>query len=414
MCIIRPYFRPSTIMDLAFSQEDLDFQEDVRNFLASEYQLEIKEKQDKRLTLEREDVITWQKILATKGWFAINWPKEFGGTDLSPTKNYILQNELASANTPILIPFGVNMCGPVVYTFGTAEQKKKYLPDILSSKVWCCQGYSEPGSGSDLASLKTKAEDKGDQYLVNGAKTWTTMAQHADMIFCLVRTSQEDIKQKGIYFLLSDMHSEGIEVQPIDTVDNTPIGHHEVNTVFFTDVKVPKENLIGEEGKGWTYAKYLLEFERGNGYSSELYQQLQQLKAKAETEDASGCKLSEDKNFMESIAKLEVQINAMEATELRILGSLTAGQNVGPESSLLKTRGTEIGQAITELAVELVGYYGIPFNNPGPEIGNNEPAIGSKFANTAAPRYFNYRKASIYAGSNEVQRNIMAKLVLGL
>ena len=249
---------------------------------------------------------------------------------------------------------------------------------------------------------------------VNGAKTWTTMAQHADMIFCLVRTSQEDIRQKGISFLLIDMHSEGIEVQPINTLDNTPIGHHEVNTVFFEDVKVPKENLIGEEGKGWTYAKYLLEFERGNGYSSELYQQLQQLRAKAELEDVGGNKLSDDQSFMEEIAKLEVQINAMEATELRILGSLSAGQNVGPESSLLKTRGTEIGQAITELAVELVGYYGLPFHNPGPEIGNNEPAIGSRFANTAAPRYFNYRKASIYAGSNEIQRNIMAKLVLGL
>tara|TARA_Y100001934_G_scaffold4412_1_gene6190 strand:- start:237 stop:869 length:633 start_codon:yes stop_codon:yes gene_type:complete len=210
------------------------------------------------------------------------------------------------------------------------------------------------------------------------------------------------------------MHSEGIEVQPINTLDNTPIGHHEVNTVFFEDVKVPKENLIGEEGKGWTYAKYLLEFERGNGYSSELYQQLQQIKVKAGTEDISGAKLSEDQNFQQKVADIEIQINAMEATELRILGSLTAGQNVGPESSLLKTRGTEIGQAITELAVELVGYYGIPFNNPGPEIGNNEPAIGSRFANTAAPRYFNYRKASIYAGSNEVQRNIMAKLVLGL
>ena len=221
----------------------------------------------------------------------------------------------------------------MIYTFGTQAQKDQHLPSILDGSTWWCQGYSEPGSGSDLASLKTKAEDKGDHYLVNGAKTWTTMAQHADMIFCLVRTSNEDIRQKGISFLLIDMHSEGIEVQPINTLDNTPIGHHEVNTVFFEDVKVPKENLIGEEGKGWTYAKYLLEFERGNGYSSELYQQLQQIKAKSQIEDASGSKLSEDPSFMESVAKLEVQINAMEATELRILGSLSAGQNVGPESS---------------------------------------------------------------------------------
>ena len=234
------------------------------------------------------------------------------------------------------------------------------------------------------------------------------------MIFCLVRTSNEDIRQKGISFLLIDMHSEGIEVQPINTLDNTPIGNHEVNTVFFEDVKVPKENLIGEEGKGWTYAKYLLEFERGNGYSSELYSQLQKIIKQAKTENASGNTLADESEFKEAVAKIEVQINAMEATELRILGSLSAGQNVGPESSLLKTRGTEIGQLITEMAVEAVDYYAIPFNNPGQANSINIIAGSSRFANTAAPRYFNYRKASIYAGSNEVQRNIMAKLVLGL
>ena len=360
-----------------------------------------------------EDILDEMKSM---GLFGLTIPEEFGGLGLTMEEEIQVAISLGRTSPAFRSIMGTNNgIGSAAIVFnGTDEQKKKYLPDILSSKTWWCQGYSEPGSGSDLASLKTKAEDKGDHYLVNGAKTWTTMAQHADMIFCLVRTSNEDIRQKGISFLLIDMHSEGIEVQPINTLDNTPIGHHEVNTVFFEDVKVPKENLIGEEGKGWTYAKYLLEFERGNGYSSELYQQLQQIKAKSQIEDASGSKLSEDPSFMESVAKLEVQINAMEATELRILGSLSAGQNVGPESSLLKTRGTEIGQAITELAVELVGYYGIPFHNPGPEIGINEPAIGSRFANTAAPRYFNYRKASIYAGSNEIQRNIMAKLVLGL
>ena len=403
-------------MNLQFTQEELDFQKEVRDWIKDNYPEDMKE----RLTnapnghVTKEEHVQWQQALYEKGWAGINWPKEYGGASFTASQKYLFSKEMAAARAPGFTAFGISMVAPVIMAFGSDEQKSKYLPDILSSKVWGCQGYSEPGSGSDLASLKTKAEDKGDHYLVNGAKTWTTMAQHADMIFCLVRTSQEDIRQKGISFLLIDMHSEGIEVQPINTLDNTPIGHHEVNTVFFEDVKVPKENLIGEEGKGWTYAKYLLEFERGNGYSSELYQQLQQIKAKAEAEDASGAKLSEDLSFMESVAKLEVQINAMEATELRILGSLSAGQNVGPESSLLKTRGTEIGQAITELAVELVGYYGIPFNNPGPEIGNNEPAIGSRFANTAAPRYFNYRKASIYAGSNEIQRNIMAKLVLGL
>ena len=401
-------------MDINFSKEDSAFRDEVREWLDNDYPKHVKEKTDNGITISKQDLVDFHKALSKKGWMGYNWPTEYGGTGWSASKLYIFNKELGLAGCPPILPFGVGMVGPVIYTFGNDEQKETFLPDILNFNTWWCQGYSEPGSGSDLASLKTKAEDKGDHYLVNGAKTWTTMAQHADMIFCLVRTSQEDIRQKGISFLLIDMHSEGIEVQPINTLDDTPIGHHEVNTVFFEDVKVPKENLIGEAGKGWTYAKYLLEFERGNGYSSELYQQLQQIKAKAAIEDASGCKLSEESNFMESVAKLEIQINAMEATELRILGSLTAGQNVGPESSLLKTRGTEIGQAITELAVELVGYYGIPFNNPGPEIGHNEPPIGSRFANTAAPRYFNYRKASIYAGSNEIQRNIMAKLVLGL
>ena len=403
-------------MNLQFTEEELNFQKEVKDWIKDNYPEDMKERlmNSPNGHVTKEEHVQWQQALFAKGWAGINWPKEDGGASFTASQKYLFSKEMAAARAPGFTAFGISMVAPVIMAFGSDEQKAKYLPDILSSKVWWCQGYSEPGSGSDLASLKTKAEDKGDHYLVNGAKTWTTMAQHADMIFCLVRTSQEDIRQKGISFLLIDMHSDGIEVQPINTLDNTPIGHHEVNTVFFEDVKVPKENLIGEEGKGWTYAKYLLEFERGNGYSSELHQQLQQIKKKAETEDISGSKLSEDQNFRESVAEIEIQINAMEATELRILGSLTAGQNVGPESSLLKTRGTEIGQAITELAVELVGYYGIPFNNPGPEIGNNEPAIGSRFANTAAPRYFNYRKASIYAGSNEVQRNIMAKLVLGL
>jgi alkylation response protein AidB-like acyl-CoA dehydrogenase len=403
-------------MNLQFTQEELNFQKEVRDWIKENYPEDMRERYISAPNghLTKEEQVQWQKSLYAKGWAGINWPAEYGGAAFTASQKYIYSKEMAAANAPGFIAFGVSMVAPVIMAFGSDEQKNKYLPNILSSETWWCQGYSEPGSGSDLASLKTKAEDKGDYYLVNGAKTWTTCAQHADMIFCLVRTSNEDIRQKGISFLLIDMHSEGIEVQPINTLDNTPIGNHEVNTVFFEDVKVPKENLIGEEGKGWTYAKYLLEFERGNGYSSELYSQLQKIIKQAKTEDVSGNSLAEEPEFKESVAKIEVQINAMEATELRILGSLTAGQNVGPESSLLKTRGTEIGQAITELAVEIVGYYALPFNNPGPEIGVNEPHIGSSFANTAAPRYFNYRKASIYAGSNEVQRNIMAKLVLGL
>ena len=403
-------------MNLQFTQEELNFQKEVKGWIKENYPEDMKERYmgSPNGHVTKDEHMKWQQALYAKGWAGINWPKEYGGAAFTASQKFMFNKEMSAASAPSVVAFGEKMVAPVIMAFGSDEQKKQYLPDILASKVWWCQGYSEPGSGSDLASLKTKAEDKGDHYLINGAKTWTTSAQHADMIFCLVRTSQEDIPQKGISFILIDMHSPGIVVQPINTLDNTPIGHHEVNTVFFEDVKVPKENLIGEEGKGWTYAKYLLEFERGNGYSSELYSQLSKLRLRAQTEDTEGSSLAEDIGFVEKMAKIEVQINAMEATELRILGSLTAGQNVGPESSLLKARGTEIGQAITELAVELVGNYALPFNNPGPELGHNEEPIGSQFANTATPRYFNYRKASIYAGSNEIQRNIMAKLVLGL
>ncbi len=403
-------------MNLQFTQEELNFQKEVKGWIKENYPEDMKERYmgSPNGHVTKDEHMKWQQALYAKGWAGINWPKEYGGAAFTASQKFMFNKEMSAASAPSVVAFGEKMVAPVIMAFGSDEQKKQYLPDILASKVWWCQGYSEPGSGSDLASLKTKAEDKGDHYLINGAKTWTTLAQHADMIFCLVRTSQEDIPQKGISFILIDMHSPGIVVQPINTLDNTPIGHHEVNTVFFEDVKVPKENLIGEEGKGWTYAKYLLEFERGNGYSSELYSQLSKLRLRAQTEDTEGSSLAEDIGFVEKMAKIEVQINAMEATELRILGSLTAGQNVGPESSLLKARGTEIGQAITELAVELVGNYALPFNNPGPELGHNEEPIGSQFANTATPRYFNYRKASIYAGSNEIQRNIMAKLVLGL
>ena len=402
-------------MDLKFTQEELDFQKEVRSWIKENYSTSMQRTyvNSPNGHLIKEDHMKWQQALYKKGWAGVNWPSEFGGASFGPSQKYLFNKEMASANAPSVVAFGEKMVAPVIMAFGNREQKEKYLPDILASKVWWCQGYSEPGSGSDLASLNTKAEDKGDHYLVNGAKTWTTLAQYADMIFCLVRTSKEEIPQKGISFLLIDMKSPGIEVQPINTLDNTPIGYHEVNTVFFENVKVPKDNLIGEEGKGWTYAKYLLEFERGNGYSAELSSQLGKVKNIMLKRDDSASPFK-DLHYIKKISELEVQIAVMEATELRILGSISTGENVGPESSLLKTRGTEIGQAITEMAMELVEYYAIPFNNPGPNPGHNEEPIGSEFANTSAPRYFNYRKASIYAGSNEVQRNIMAKLVLGL
>ena len=396
-------------MDLTFSKEDLDFQAEVRDFLTSEYPLGIKEKQDKRLPLEKEDIISWQKILASRGWFAINWPKEYGGTGLTPTQIYILQTELAGANTPILIPFGVNMCGPVIYTFGTEEQKKKYLPGILNSDTWWCQGYSEPGSGSDLASLQTKAELKGDNYLVNGTKTWTTLAQHADWVFCLVRTETTDIKQEGISFLLIDMKSKGIEVKPIITID----GAHEVNMIYFDDVEVPANNLIGEEGEGWNIAKFLLMHERtGIAGIAALKRELKRLKEISSDLIVGEASLLDDANFRNKIEAAEIELTATEFTELRTLSQISSGGAPGPESSILKIKGTELQQSISELFIEMLGYYAHPFLTEA-ELGSNA-SIGPDYAGSAMPHYLNFRKVSIYGGSNEIQRNVISKAILGL
>ena len=396
-------------MDLTFSKEDLDFQAEVRDFLTSEYPLAIKEKQDKRLPLEKEEIISWQKILASKGWFAINWPKEYGGAGLTPTQIYILQTELAGANTPILIPFGVNMCGPVIYTFGTEEQKKKYLPGILNSDTWWCQGYSEPGSGSDLASLQTKAELKGDNYLVNGTKTWTTLAQHADWVFCLVRTETTDIKQEGISFLLIDMKSKGIEVKPIITID----GAHEVNMIYFDDVEVPANNLIGEEGEGWNIAKFLLMHERtGIAGIAALKRELKRLKEISSDLIVGEASLLDDANFRNKIEAAEIELTATEFTELRTLSQISSGGAPGPESSILKIKGTELQQSISELFIEMLGYYAHPFLTEA-ELGSNA-SIGPDYAGSAMPHYLNFRKVSIYGGSNEIQRNVISKAILGL
>ena len=396
-------------MDLTFSKEDLDFQAEVRDFLTSEYPLAIKEKQDKRLPLEKEDIISWQKILASKGWFAINWPKEYGGAGLTPTQIYILQTELAGANTPILIPFGVNMCGPVIYTFGTEEQKKKFLPGILNSDTWWCQGYSEPGSGSDLASLQTKAELKGDNYLVNGTKTWTTLAQHADWVFCLVRTATTDIKQEGIRFLLIDMKSKGIEVKPIITID----GAHEVNMIYFDDVEVPANNLIGEEGEGWNIAKFLLMHERtGIAGIAALKRELKRLKEISSDLIVGEASLLDDANFRNKIEAAEIELTATEFTELRTLSQISSGGAPGPESSILKIKGTELQQSISELFIEMLGYYAHPFLTEA-ELGSNA-SIGPDYAGSAMPHYLNFRKVSIYGGSNEIQRNVISKAILGL
>lgn len=403
-------------MNLAFTEQDLAFQQEVRSWIEANLSAEMREVQERSPTghLSKAMQIEWQQRLAKKGWSVPNWPEELGGPNWTPSEKYIFDLEMSRAGAPRMLPFGVTMVAPVIMKFGSEEQKQKYLPDIHDSKVWWCQGYSEPGSGSDLASLNTQARREGDHYIVNGTKTWTTLAQHADWIFCLVRTSKEDRPQQGISFLLIDMKSQGITVDPIVTIDRPAKGYQEINTVFFENVKVPAENLVGEEGKGWTYAKYLLEFERGNAYAPGLQASLNRIRAYAAENVWDGGPLLDDRAFRRRLDETEIAVRAMEFTELRILGALAAGQNVGPESSMLKCRGTELQQQVTELALESVGQQGMPFLHPPPEPGFNEDPVFDWESHKAPPRYFNMRKSSIYAGSNEVQRNIMAKLVLGL
>lgn len=390
---------------------------EVREWLETAWPQRVRERQKKSaLTrVSKDEQVGWQQALAEKGWAATNWPREHGGAGFTPTQNYLFDLEVARAGAPNVLPFGITMVAPVIMKFGSEAQKQRFLPDILHSRVWWCQGYSEPGSGSDLASLSTRAEDKGDHYLVNGVKTWTTLAQHADWIFCLVRTSREERKQLGISFLLIDMKTPGVDVKPIITLDQPLEGLQEINTVYFEDVRVPKENLVGKEGQGWTCAKYLLEFERGNAYSPRLKASLGRLKeiVGAAESARTGEPLMDD-TFAHKIASTEIDILALEFTELRILGALAAGQNVGPESSLLKTRGTELQQQVSELWLELSGYYALALDRSTPFEGDNFQTAGPEWTSGAAQSYFNLRKVSIYAGSNEIQRNIMAKLVLGL
>ena len=397
-------------MDLSFSKEDLDFRQDVVNFLDAKYPEDIRERQDKRLPLDKEQNVRWQKILSKQGWFAVNWPSKYSGNpELSLTQKYILQNVLAEYNTPVLLPFGVGMCAPVIYSFGTDKQKEQHLPSILNSDVWWCQGYSEPGSGSDLASLKTRADKEGDNYIVSGSKAWTTLAQHADWIFCLVRTEKTSIKQEGISFLLIDMKTPGIEVKPIITVD----GSHEVNMVFFDNVIVPCKNLVGEEGQGWNIAKFLLMHERSGiaGISSLKRELLRLRELSASTIVGEGTLLDEP-GFRAKIEQTEIELTATEFTELRTLSTMSSGGSPGAEASILKIKGTELQQKISELFVEMLGYYAHPFFTEN-ELGSNE-SIGPEYAGPVMPHYLNYRKVSIYGGSNEIQRNIISKAILGL
>lgn len=398
-------------MDLNFTNEDLAFQKEVRGFIEKSLPADIRDKVKGSLRLSRDDYVRWQGILSKQGWIAPEWPVEHGGTGWSPVQRYIFNEEQARAHAPRLIAFGLKMVGPVIYTFGSDEQKKKYLPRIVGNEDFWCQGYSEPGAGSDLASLSTRAVLKGDHYVVNGAKTWTTMAQHADRMFCLVRTDPDVKFQEGISFLLIDMHQPGIEVKPIRTLD----GGQEINTVYLTDVKVPVEDRVGEENMGWTYAKFLLSHERsGIARIGASKAQLVQLRDIAAQERCGEGYLIEDADFRREIAQVEIDLHTLEYTELRALTAAAKGEAPGPEANVLKIRGTEIQQRISELLMQAVGYYAMPYIPESLEYGYNQPPVGPDYAAPRAATYFNMRKTSIYGGTNEIQKNIIAKMVLGL
>ena len=400
-------------MHARFTDEEIAFRDEVRAFFREQLPDDIRQKQLENVPLEREDLIRFQKILYEKGWAAPNWPVEYGGTGWNVTQKYIFEAEMAEADAPGIVTFGLGMVGPIIYTFGNEEQKQRFLPDILASNVWWCQGYSEPGAGSDLASLKTRADLDGDCYVVNGMKTWTTLAQHADWIFCLVRTTTDVARrQEGISFLLIDMSSPGVTVKPIITIE----GDHEVNEVWFDDVRVPAENLVGDEGKGWTYGKVLLQHERtGTAGVARTRYRLKRLRAQAARSVRGARPLAEDRNFMRKLAAVEVELKALEFTELRTLAAVAAGKAPGPESSILKFKGTELQQAADTLFMEAAGYYALPYVPDQYSLGfPDADRVGEGTETSTSLRYFNFRKASIYGGSNEIQKNIIAKHVLGL
>jgi alkylation response protein AidB-like acyl-CoA dehydrogenase len=396
-------------MDLNYSDEDLAFRDQVRAFLEANLPPDLQRKVRSHLRVSKDDSVRWHKILAKQGWVAPGWPVEFGGPGWTPVQRHIFEDECARAGTPQIMPFGVNMVAPVIMAFGNEAQKNYYLPRILSCDDWWCQGYSEPGAGSDLASLKTTAVRDGDHYIVNGQKTWTTLAQHADMIFCLVRTDTGVRKQEGISFLLIDMHSPGITVRPIIMLDED----HEVNEVFFDNVRVPVANLVGQENKGWTYAKYLLGHERtGIAAVGRSKRELAFLKALAGREQKNGKPLIEDPLFAARVAALEIELMALEMTVLRVLAR--ADKAPGPEASVLKVRGTDIQQTLTELMVEAAGPMALPFDPAYLDGESAHSVVNDDEAAPLAAYYFNFRKTSIYGGSNEIQRNIITQMILGL
>jgi len=392
-------------MDLAFTPEEQQFRQAIRTWVHENLPPELSHKVHNALRLTREDMQGWARILGKKGWLGYGWPKQFGGPGWNAVQKHLFEEECALAGAPRIVPFGPVMVAPVIMTFGSEEQQKRFLPGIASGEVWWSQGYSEPGAGSDLASLKCRAERKGDKYIVNGQKTWTTLAQYGEWIFCLVRTSTEGKPQTGISFLLIDMKSPGVSVRPIYMLDGEP----EVNEVFFDNVEVPANNLIGEENKGWTYAKHLLSHERTNiADVNRAKRELERLKRIAKAE-----KVWDDQRFRDEIAKLEVEVVALEMLVLRVLSAQQSGKNSLDIAGLLKIRGSEIQQRYSELMMMAAGPYALPWVREAMDAGWQGDFVGAPYLAPLAATYFNMRKTTIYGGSNEVQRTIVSQTVLG-
>ena len=403
-------------MDLSFTAEEEAFRAEVREFLAEKYPQRLADKVKRGMRLKKVDHEEWHALLNARGWLANHWPKAYGGTGWSAVQSFIFDTECALAGTPRIVPFGLSMLGPVLIKFGTEAQKQRWLPRILDGSDWWAQGYSEPGAGSDLAGVKTTAvrgrDEKGDHYVVNGQKTWTTLGQHANMIFCLVRTDPQAKKQEGISFLLVDMASAGVELRPIVTLD----GDREINEVFLTDVRVPAENLVGDENRGWTCAKYLLTYERTNiaGVGASMAA-LERLKRFAAMQRRGGRALADEPAFAARLARVEIELANMATTNLRVIAAVEGGGVPGAESSMLKIRGTQIRQELTSLYRRAMGPYALPFIEEALEDERYDaPPVGPAGAAPAAAQYFNNRKLSIFGGSNEIQRNIISKMILGL
>lgn len=398
-------------MDLSYSDEEQSFRVEVRDWLAANLPRDLSEKVRLGKRQTKDDVELWHGLLNARGWLATNWPKEYGGAAWDAVQRQIFEDECCRAHAPRIVPFGLAMLAPVLLAFGSEQQRRHYLPRILSGEDWWCQGYSEPGAGSDLAALKMRAVRDGDHYVVNGQKTWTTLGQHANWIFCLVRTDPDVKKQAGISFLLIDMKTPGITVRPIVLVD----GGAEVNEIFFDDVRVPVENLVGEENQGWTYAKYLLTHERTNiagvGFSNAALETVKEVASKVQS---GGKPLAENPHFAARLAQVEIDLMAMATTNLRVVTAAAKGQAPGPESSMLKVKGTVIRQELTSLLRRAVGPDALPFQPDYLEGGDNAEMMGPEHAASATPSYLNNRKLSIFGGSNEVQRTIITKAIIGL